>query len=267
MTWLLAIYRANFRVTIATQLQYRASLIIWLLGTVLEPTIYLVVWRTIARSSGGAVGGYSAADFAAYFLVLMIVNHLTFSWIMWEYEYRIRQGIFSPLLLRPIHPIHKDIADNLAYKLITFPVLLPAAIALALTFGAEFVVTPWAIVAFIPALLLAFLVRFLIEWTLAMSAFWTTRTGAVNQMYFVVSLFLSGQVAPLDLLPAPIRAAATILPFRWTVSFPVELALGRLTPQGAVAGLAAQVGWLLGSLILLGLVWRVGVRRYSGVGA
>lgn len=267
MNTLLAVYRANFRVTIATQLQYRASLLIWLLGTVLEPTIYLVVWRTIARSSGGAVGGYAAGDFAAYFLVLMLVNHLTFSWIMWEYEYRIRQGLFSPLLLRPIHPIHKDVADNLAYKLITFPIVLPAALILALTFGATFAVAPWALVAFIPALLLAFAIRFLIEWTLAMSAFWTTRTGAVNQMYFVVSLFLSGQVAPLDLLPAPIRIAATILPFRWSVAFPVELALGRLTPQEALTGFAAQIGWLCASLLLLSVIWRVGVRRYSGVGA
>ncbi|CAA9578990.1 MAG: hypothetical protein AVDCRST_MAG18-2888 [uncultured Thermomicrobiales bacterium] len=267
MNTLLAVYHANFRVTIATQLQYRASLAIWLLGTVLEPTIYLVVWRTIAQSGGGAVGGYSAADFAAYFLILMIVNHLTFSWIMWEYEYRIRQGQFSPLLLRPIHPIHKDIADNIAYKLVILPVLLPAAALLAITFGADFNPAPWALLAFVPALLLAFLVRFLTEWTLATSAFWTTRTGAVNQMYFVVSLFLSGQVAPLDLLPAPIRIAAAILPFRWTVYFPVELALGRLTPQETLLGLAAQAGWLVVSLLLFRTVWHIGVQRYSGVGA
>ncbi len=267
MKTLIAVYQANFRVTIATQLQYRASLVIWLLGTVLEPTIYLVVWRTIAASQGGTVGGYSAADFAAYFLILMLVNHLTFSWIMWEYEYRIRQGQFSPLLLRPIHPIHKDIADNIAYKLIVLPALLPAAIALAVTFGAAAHPPLWAILAFVPAILLAFLVRFLIEWTLAMSAFWTTRTGAINQMYFIVSLFLSGQVAPLDLLPGPIRAAATVLPFRWMIYFPVELALGRLTTRETLIGLAAQSGWLVASLIFFWTIWRVGVRRYAGVGA
>jgi ABC-2 type transport system permease protein len=267
MGHLLAIYRANFRVTIATQLQYRASLLIWLLGTILEPTIYLVVWRTIARSGGGSVGGYSAGDFAAYFLVLMLVNHLTFSWIMWEYEYRIRQGQFSPLLLRPVHPIHKDIADNIAYKLIALPALLPTAALLAVAFRAAADPAPWALAAFVPALLLAFLVRFLIEWTLAMSAFWTTRTGAVNQVYFVTSLFLSGQVAPLDLMPAPVRVAASLLPFRWAVAFPVELALGRLTPREALLGFAAQGAWIIAGVALLVAVWRVGVRRYSGVGA
>ena len=267
MNALLDIYRANFRVTIATQLQYRASLLIWLLGTVLQPTIYLVVWRTIAVSSGGTVAGYSAGDFAAYFLTLMLVNHLTFSWIMWEYEYRIRQGQFSPLLLRPVHPIHKDIADNIAYKLIVLPALIPAALALAVTFRASFNASPWTALAFVPALLLAFLVRFLLEWTLALSAFWTTRTNAINQMYFVASLFLSGQVAPLALLPGPVRAVATALPFRWAIAFPVELVLGRLAPRDILIGFAAQAGWLLLILIALRVVWRAGVRRYSGVGA
>lgn len=267
MSALLGIYRANFRVTLATQLQYRASLVIWLLGTVLEPTIYLVVWRTIATSGGGSVGGYDAADFAAYFLILMLVNHLTFTWIMFEYEYRIRQGMFSPLLLRPVHPIHKDIADNITYKLLALPILLPAALALAVAFGAALRPAPWALLALLPALVLAYLIRFLIEWTLAMAAFWTTRTSAINQAYFVISLFLAGQVAPLALLPAPVRAVASVLPFRWMLAFPVELALGRLAPRDALLGLAAQGGWLLGAFALFTLVWRIGIRRYSGVGA
>ena len=56
--------------------------------------------------------------FAAYFIVLMMVNHVTFSWIMFEYDYRVRQGTLSFALLRPVHPIHADIADNVSFKLI-----------------------------------------------------------------------------------------------------------------------------------------------------
>jgi ABC-2 type transport system permease protein len=125
----------------------------------------------------------------------------------------------------------------------------------------------WAIAAFVPAIFLAFLVRFLTEWTLALAAFWTTRVSAVNQAYYVAALFLSGQVAPLALLPGPVRAAAAFLPFRWTVSFPVELLLGRLTPSQALAGFGAQLAWLAISLVLLRVVWRAGVRAYSAVGA
>ena len=121
--------------------------------------------------------------------------------------------------------------------------------------------------AFVPALMLAFLLRFLLEWTLAPAAFWTTRVNAVNQVYFVATLFLSGQVAPLSLFPVPIQVAAAILPFRWMIGFPVELLLGRLTPIEALMGLAAQAVWLLLGLVLTRIVWRAGVRVYSAVGA
>ncbi|HWQ13137.1 MAG TPA: ABC-2 family transporter protein [Roseiflexaceae bacterium] len=259
-------YRAQLKNTVALQLQYRVALVIWLIGTVLQPVIYLVVWTNVARA-GGSVGGYGAGDFAAYFIALMLVDHLTFSWIFYEFEYRIRQGQLSALLLRPIHPIHKDIAENVTYKLLTATVLWPTAAGLALVFQPTAQLSPWALAAFVPALLLGFGVRFLVEWTLALAAFWTTRVSALNQMYYVLTLFLSGQIAPLALLPAPARVAAALLPFRWMVAFPVELLIGRLTPAEALQGLAAQLAWLCLSLVLLRLAWRAGLRRYSAVGA
>jgi ABC-2 type transport system permease protein len=264
---LLDVYRGHFRTTIATQLQYRMALIIWLIGLVLEPLIYLVVWSTVARSGGGEVGGYTPEDFAAYFIVFMVVNHATFTWIMWEYEYRIKHGALSAMLLRPIHPIHSDIADNVSYKLLTLIVLIPTAIALSLAFRPAFNFIPWAVLAFVPALILAFVVRYMLEWTLAQAAFWTTRVTAINQIYYVGVLLLAGWIAPLSLLPEPMQRLATILPFRWVLSFPVELLLGRLTPHDALVGFAAQGVWLVIAFVLLRLAWRAGVRRYSAVGA
>ncbi len=199
------LYVQQFKTSLASMLQYRASLVIWLIGHVLEPLIYLVVWSAVSRSSGGSVGGYGAADFAAYFIVLMLVNHVTYTWIMYEYEYRVRHGSLSLALLRPVHPLHADLADNVSSKIVTLPLILAAAVALGLLFHPAFSISPWAAAAFLPALFLAFLVRFLLEWTLALAAFWTTRVSAVNQTYFVALLFLSGQMAPLTLLPRPCR--------------------------------------------------------------
>jgi len=260
-------YRAHFQVYIAVQLQYRAALAIWLIGMVLEPVIYLVVWATVARSSGGQVAGYTGGDFAAYFIAMMLVNHLTFSWIMHDFEFRIRKGEFSPRLLRPIHPIHADIADNITYKLLTAPVMLPAAVVLGLVFHPSWHLTPGTVLAFVPSLVLGFAVRFVVEWVLALAAFWTTRVDAINQMYFVGLLFLSGRLAPLTLFPWPVQAAAAVSPFRWMMSFPVEVLLGRLSTQDIMFGLAAQAAWVGISLLILGGVWQVGVKRYTAVGA
>ncbi len=248
-------------------LQYRASLVIWLISHVLDPVVYLAVWSAVSVGAGGSVGGYGAADFAAYFIVLMLTNHVTYTWIMFEYEYRVRHGSLSLTLLRPVHPIHADVADNVSSKLITLPLIAAAAVILALIFRPAFSIPGWAAAVYVPALLLAFGVRFLMEWTLALAAFWTTRVGAVNQLYFIASLFLSGQMAPLSLLPRPLQIAASILPFRWTTSFPVELLLGRVGFTDALYGLAAQAAWLGLCFLLLRLAWRAGLRVYTAVGA
>ena len=262
-----ALYVQQFRTSLAAMLQYRASLAIWLIGHVVEPLVYLVVWSAVSHAHGGGVGGYETADFAAYFIALMLVNHVTYTWIMFEYEYRVRHGSLSFALLRPVHPIHADIADNVSSKVITLPLILAAAGLLALVFRPALHTYPWAVAAFAPSLLLAFLLRFLMEWILALAAFWTTRVGAINQSYFVLALFLSGQMAPLTLLPRPVQILATALPFRWTTSFPVELLLGRRAWWEALAGLGIQAAWVALFLFLLRLAWRAGVRVYSAVGA
>ncbi len=267
MTDLLRLYLQQLKTTFAAMLQYRAALAIWMIGHVLEPLVYLVVWSVAARSGDGSLGGYSPADFAAYFVVLMLVNHVTYTWIMYEYEYRVREGVLSQALLRPVHPIHADIADNLTSKLISLPGLLVAAAVMSFIFRPAFHLSPWALAAALPALMLAFLLRFLLEWTLALAAFWTTRVSALNQLYFVALLFLSGQLAPLSLLPPAVRAAAAVLPFRWMVSFPVELVLGRLSQGEAVLGLGAQAVWAVLALGLMRRVWRAGLRAYAAVGA
>jgi len=264
---LFELYVQQFKTTLASMVQYRASLVIWMISHVLEPLIYLIVWSTVSYTGGGSVGDYTTRQVAAYFIVLMLVNHVTYTWIMYEFEYRVREGTFSVALLKPVHPIHADIADNISSKLITFPLMLVIAVGLAFMFHPLMAPAPWAILAAIPALLLAFVLRFLLEWTLAQSAFWTTRVSAINQIYFVLVLFLSGQIAPLSLFPAPVRVLAAILPFRWMIGFPVELLLGRLTPVECLTGIGAQAIWLAIAFVLLRSVWRAGVKAYSAVGS
>ncbi len=264
---LLRVYATTFKTELAVMLMYRAALGIWAMALSVQPVVSLVVWTAVAESRGGAAGGITRGEFAAYFTTLLIVNQLTFTWQYGQFEERIRQGYFSPLLLRPVHPIHADVAQNLTFKGLTLTVLVPVAVLLALLFDATFQTTVWDVVAFVPALLLAMALRFCLEWTLGTVAFWLTRTGAVVQTYQVAMFFLSGQVAPLVLFPPLVRLIATLLPFRWMVAFPVALLLGRLSPAEVAAGLAAQLAWMAVSLILLRLCWAAGIKRYSAVGA
>jgi ABC-2 type transport system permease protein len=266
VTFLRGLYLAFLRVAIAIELQYRASSVIWLLGIVVEPVIYLAVWSAVADAQGGDVGGFGPREFAGYYLVLTLVNQLTQGWHMWEFQYRVQQGQFSFLLLRPVHPIHGDLVENLAHKAVMQAVLLPVLGALAWIFAPRVAADPWALALFLPALALAFALRFVVEWALALACFWTTRIMAVNQTYFAVLFFLSGRVAPVALLPQGLQWAADALPFRWMIAFPVELALGRLSAAEIAGGFAAQALWLGVAALGLAALWPRALRRFSAVG-
>jgi ABC-2 type transport system permease protein len=266
MALIMRFYRAQFAISWAEQFQYRYAMMIWMIGLVLEPLIYLAVWTSVAESSGGAVNGFTAGDFAAYYIVILVVQHLTQLWDMWQFDYLIRQGVMSGRLLRPIHPIHRDAASNLAYKVMMFIVIIPAVIALTIAFRPTFNTPLWSILAFVPSVVLAGILAFVVGWMIALAAFWTTRTFAINQMYFVAMFFFSGQIAPLELLPTSVQTIANLLPFRWFVSFPTEVALGRLSQLQVLQGMAIQLLWITGSAIVLRLLWREGVKRYTAVG-
>ncbi|RCK70413.1 hypothetical protein DT076_07135 [Desertihabitans brevis] len=260
-------YVGEFAASAANNLAYRGAVAIWVVTTVIQPMVSIVVWRTVA-GPGGEVSGFNASEFVTYFAVTMLVEHLTFIWLMWEFEWRIRTGAMSPLLLRPIHPIHKDVCENLSYKLIGLVGVLPAMVLLVIGFGGDVSgIGVVQVLTFLPALVLAMAVRFLLEWVLALSAFWVTKTSALNNLYFALFLFLSGSFAPLAVLPEAVRTLAYVSPFPWIVSFPVELALGRRTGAEVWVGYLAQVGWVLVALVLLRVVWRRAVRVYSAVGS
>jgi ABC-2 type transport system permease protein len=262
------LYIARFKVEIAGMLAYRGAIAIWTLGLIFQPLVALVVWTTVAKSQGGSAGGFSASEYAAYFIVLMVVNHLTFIWQAWEQEWRIRTGWYSPILLRPVHPIHQDVTTNLSFKLIGLVAVIPAAIILSFAFDAKYADTSVLdILVFIPALILAMTLRFIFEWTLGLIAFWMTKSSALLQLFGTLSLFLAGQIAPLALFPEPVRILASILPFRWMLSFPVEVFLGQRSGVDMLIGLGLQLLWIGLSLLALRYLWSRAVARYSAVGA
>jgi len=265
-TGLAQYYRGRFAVAVAENLAYRGAVTIWIFTTAIQPLVFIVVWRTVAGA--GSTGGYTAEQFVAYFLVMMVVDHLTFIWHMFEFEWRIRTGAFSPLLLRPVHPIHNDVCENLAYKLLGLVGVLPAAVLLGVVFGADLSGTGVRqVLALLPALVLAMVLRFMVEWCLALAAFWLTKVTAINSLFFALSTFFGGVFAPLAVLPGWMQTIAMWTPFSWSLAFPVEVLLGRRAGVDVLLGYAAQLAWIAVALAGLSLLWRRATRRYSAVGA
>ena len=263
--WLRA-YAALIRNAWLVDLQYRASIALWMLWGVTEPAIALGIWWAIA--GGGSVGGYARADFARYFFAIMLVNQLTIAWDSWYLDRWIREGDLNFRLARPLNPIHEAIADNVAYKARSGVVILAVWLLAAAVWPAvrmPFDPGRWALA--ILAVLLAAVMRFFISFATGLLAFWTTRATAIMELHAGISLFLAGRVAPLALLPPAVASAAGMLWFRYMLAFPVDILTGAVHSREALQrGFAAQIVWVALWFAAYRLAWSRGIRRYGAVG-
>src|SRR5205085_8377971 len=172
MRHLISTYRVLMLANLQQASQYRVQFALWLLFAVIRPVVFLAAWVAAANAQGGAIGSYSIGDFAAYYVCLTLVSQLTMAWNAYDFEYEIRQGKLAPKLLRPLHPLHYAIVENLVYKLTTLPVLLPALVLISWSFQAHFETQPWHVGLFIPSVILAAALRFVVGWLVAAIAFW-----------------------------------------------------------------------------------------------
>jgi ABC-2 type transport system permease protein len=263
---MLDFYATVARTAVQEQFQYRAANYLYMIGMVVEPVIYLVVWSVVAEASGGQVGGYSPGGFAAYFIVWMLVRNMNIVFTPYGWEFRIREGQLSGMLLRPMHPLHYDLAYFAGWKVIAVLLWIPLALVLSLLFRPELSVNVAQVATFLVAIWGAYVIRTLLLFVLGMVTLWTTRVAALFELYFTAELLLSGRLVPMDLMPDWVLRWVDLLPFRSTFGFPIEALVSDLSGPELVRGLVAQLVWILLGWALAMAVWRRAIRRYSAVG-
>ncbi|MDM9381402.1 ABC-2 family transporter protein [Chlorogloeopsis sp. ULAP01] len=246
----------------AYMVEYRAELILWVLSGSL-PIILMGVWTQAAQ---GGNFGLTPVDFARYFLAVFLVRQLTVVWAIWDVEKEVIEGKLSNRLLQPLDPVWHHVASHLGERGARIPFTF-------LLIGLFFILYPQAF--WVPSLGeiflfflvggLAFILRFVIQYTFALFAFWTERASAIENFWFLFYLFLSGMIAPLDVFPEPVRTVVLFTPFPYLIDFPASILVG--LPVNMTRGFLATLGWILLFLILNRWLWRQGLKQYSGMGA
>ena len=258
-------YAALMRRSLAALFEYRANMLIWMLINVM-PLVMLAVW--FSMSEGGPIAGYTQSDFVSYYLLLAFVQQMTAVWVIYELSYEIRHGDLSIKLLHPLNPLHDYLATNLADKILRPIILIPLALVAWLIFPTiHYDVSAMKLVLFVVAMAGAWFIRFMSQYIFGLLAFWVSDSMTLNDIWFALSQMLGGMIAPLDLFPSNVTAVANWLPFRFMLSFPVEIVSGRLTSADLVTGLAAMTFWVVLAFLLYRWVWRKGIRQFSAFGA
>ena len=250
---------ALVRHTWSSWMASRSFFFILAFGWMVPPLIYLFAWSVAAGE--GAIGGMTRDGLVTYYLALIVVNQITYSQSNWTAGELIADGSLNGLLLRPMPPVYNTLAMEVAGKVVYLAFTVPVTVLLALALRPAVRWTWGDVAMFVPALALAWALRFTWGYWLAQLYFWATRADALLSVQDALVFLLAGQVAPVQLLPGAVRTAATALPFRYMLGFPVEVLNGQLAPSQVVQGFAVGGGWLVLSLALSVALWRMGLRR------
>ena len=263
-----AIFWSLIKTEFSIMVQYRIEMALWALWGVAYPAVAIAVWKAAAASNTqGMIKGFGPNEFAAYFLLTMIVSHCVAAWDIYEMGSLVRTGAMSPKLMRPILPIWEHLAANVGFKMLTLTLLLPIWALVAWVAKPSTDITYLSLALGIFATFLAAIINFLWGYTIGLSAFWFTRTDAISELWFGASLFFGGRMAPLTILPVPLQWVAMLMPFKWIIWFPSAVLMGNVRGAEVIQGLLMQCVWLAAGLLLFPYVWQTALRRYTAVGS
>lgn len=245
-------------------IQHRGFFFLLAFGWMLPLLVYLFIWS--AAAGDGTIAGLTQESLAGYYLILILANQLTYATTNWTVGDNIRYGQISRWLLQPMSPIFHALSQEIAGKVVFMLFSVPITGLLALVIRPQFNLSWDQALRFIPAIILAWVLRFFWGYWLALLAFWVTRADSLLALQDSLIFLLGGHLAPFALLPPGMQTLARLLPFRYMSAFPVEVLTGQLGVQETLTGLGIQLGWTVLAIVLYRWVWTRGIRHYEAVG-
>ncbi|MCW7550956.1 ABC-2 family transporter protein [Photorhabdus sp. APURE] len=236
---------------------------VWMIGGVM-PIAVMLVWLSLAKE--GAIGGYTSSDFAVYFLAIYLVRQSTTIWVMQCLDSDIRRGELSMLLLRPVPPLYCYIAEHVGQMIVRGPIILVVFISGIVLSGNLQRLDIWNFLAFLPSLMLAWIIIFHLYYCLGLLAFWINNAMAFDPLLWALYTILGGSLIPLDLYPPGIAGLLKVLPFASALDFPVRIILGKLDHNELLTGFLIQLFWVIALMLIRALLWSIGLKRYTGSG-
>ncbi len=246
-------------VSLKDTLVYRGDVALYTGSGVVFTLITLILW--LNTNTG------SPQFYIQYYFFLLLVGLICSSWNSIFISRDIRFGRISPFLVKPIPYIIHQAGNNIGEKLVKLVFLIPILLALGLFFRFTFpVVAPVVWLAFVISVLFAAVINFILEFIVGITAFWLDDSEALREIYGVTSLAFSGRFVPLVVLPLFFRKLAAFLPFRYSLSLPLEIITKELPVDQLFPLLVIQFGVLLAVIFLCRLLWQWGLVRYTASG-
>ena len=255
-------------------LEYRANALVGAFaifsGLLIEYLLLSNVFKNEIQTGSPIQNFESFNHLIIYIMMCMMVGQLKSSWhnsLMMIEE--IRSGELNKYLVKPIsyfpYNFMNFIGHNSLFYLVYFSImtLTPFIMGPGYLFGGFLQIT-----GFLIALLISVFLSYSIYFCMVCFGFWFGEVRALIIAYNMFTIFLSGQLIPIQLFPDGLRQFVMNSPFRFMVDFPVSIATAKsIDPYFLFQGIITQICWCIIMYAIGKFIYSLGVKQYEAFGA
>ena len=264
------------RIALEERLAYRGDFVLGTLMRFLPIITQIFLWWAIFQSinpqdpNAARLSGYSFQDMVAYYLLTMVGRAFSsMPGLSSSIALKIRDGEIKKFLVQPVDLISFLFWSRVAHKIAYYTVAtLPFALVFFLC--RSYFTQGWpdlfTLGAFMASLLLSFALGFYLEACIGLVGFWMLEVSSLLFVYMLFQFFLSGHMFPLDILGEPFRTIVGLLPIKYLAYFPAAVFLGKVQGTQLAIDMGMLVAWTIFFFVLSQIIYRRGLKQYSGYG-
>lgn len=260
-------YRIVFKNSWQKELEYRIDFFLGRLRSIVVLLLLYFVWTSL---SGNSVrfAGYTGDELVTYVFLVNIIRQVVFGAQSRRTAQEINDGAFSAYLVKPINHFWYVFWSEAAQRSINFLAAVVEIAVFAFIFKASFIFqTDWQIlISFATAVILALFLYFILSHLVSLIAFWSREAMGPRFLFEWFLEFASGAYFPLNILSSVFYFFLIFLPFAYLIYFPASLYLGKLNGWQILTGISIQFLFIVAIGFFTTLVWKNGLKRYSGEG-
>jgi ABC-2 type transport system permease protein len=243
----------------------RVNIFGWFIAGCIPAITLSLVWLAILGQRE-SINGFTKGDFIIYYL------SITFGWYIVGGTFsrplgnKIRNGYVSISLLKPFNAVLGEGVNEQAFKIVSLIFAIPSAVFILYFFRGivHFDFTLEKVIFLIISLILGGINFAFVEALVGMSTFWIMETWATDQLNNILRALFGGTLIPLALMPPALLFLSNLLPFKYMFYVPVSILISK--NQNPLLDIGIQALYILIFYILYKLVWRMGLKRFEGVG-
>jgi ABC-2 type transport system permease protein len=257
-----------FRLYLQEVLYNKAEFFVYFLMAFVNPIAGFMFWRGAYKGSMLSSQGWSYEQIMSYYLLLIIVGAMLMAHIETSVaQDDIQKGNLVNHLLKPFPYTITKLFSEAPWRLVQGVLGILFFIVYITVFeGAYALVSdPFLVLATVIIFMLGFVLSFLLKMIVGLSAFWVVDFSGIQQTVEVMSIVLSGFVIPLSLYPHQIKQFVLLQPFAYIIYHPITAVIGRVSSDQFLPIIGMQLIWITIFFVIFSILWKNGVKRFTGV--